>query len=359
MTLLFTVLFVHSTLFASTQTGTVEVIEIVKHKENPILIYVKNWSEEQIRLFEYEKDRANHDKDKEAKEIALAKISGMKAFQKNLNSKINKGLIEIRAWDGENGVPVVLFCQSNENTKAAYGVASRAKSGSLLSFTAEDSVQSVEVRAGREIKWRRGRTEDFFGNTKMEELPFPQDDVTWHWSIDGWEKEWTMFTEKLVEGLRDKSIKYMQVDSGYSNNFVFSLPKYWNVMELERVSKRPFDWEFRSLKEGFQWDTVIDNSINVSVSVEACDIDGRPTSCLEVDGDIEGVYSIKVSIYELKLSGEFGRRVVSDLVIGGMSGGHFGESWDKEILASIEFLDMNPRVTDYAVEIQEIQVKKH
>ena len=89
-TLLFTVLFVHSTLFASTQTGTVEVIEVVKHKENPILIYVKNWSEEQLRLFEYEKDRANHDKDKEAKEIALAKISGMKAFQKNLNSKINK-----------------------------------------------------------------------------------------------------------------------------------------------------------------------------------------------------------------------------------------------------------------------------
>ncbi len=98
-----------NTLLASSKTAVLEIVDIVHYSDDPLYKHFENWANKEILSFEFEKDWARENKNKENVTIASAKIKGMKQLLKEIRKSTKNDAVKIHCWDGLNSEYLTIY----------------------------------------------------------------------------------------------------------------------------------------------------------------------------------------------------------------------------------------------------------
>lgn len=316
-----------------------QVIEVVVHKEDPLVQMVLNWTETELHKHEMAVTSSLNVKDRATNK---SKVSGLKELRKVLSKELRLDLVEVRGWLGDGGTPVVLFCKAKETVAAA----KKLKAGDFATFYSNVEQKYVQNSCYIEQRWRR----------KNSKWTSTTGDKSHHWFYMG----------RLPEEFTAERPKYT-----YSHGLesVYFPQEYYLATEIKKVVNMPQGWSVDPpTSGGFPW-TVLHVDLNniasypewvnqycmkINAEIAGCS-DDRTISCIVLDGELDKVYSINVSIFELDSLGNMRKEITSKngYIIGGISGGLFGTHLNETINVSHEYHNADVGKT-YQVEINNI-----
>ena len=330
-----------NTLFASTKTAVLEIVDIVHYSDDPLYKHFENWANKEILTFEFEKDWARENKNKENEKIASAKIKGMKELLKQIRKSTKNDAVKIHCWDGLNSDYLTIYYRGAD----ARRISRLRKIGDLIKCTYETKSKRVSMRQAKKISWRR---------SKDGYAPHINDDIEWHWSIDGWGDKWVI--KGMLAGARTKSLLHGNPPEFESKPIYYSTPTIHEVTKYSKNASKPMGWNTRPASNTYPWSTQIHTGMgDINLEINDCTIDHRTTKCISINGDVNNLYSVKFHLYQIQDNGERGKRISpkDGIVIGGETGHKFGSDLHKPFKPSQELpIDID---SQYEVEIIEVE----
>lgn len=336
-----------NTLFASSKTAVLEIVDIVHYADDPLYKHFENWANKEVLTFEYEKDWARENKNKAMDATAAAKIQGMRQLLIEIRKSTKNDAIKIHCWDGLNNEYITIYCRD----KDARTISRTRKNGDLIRCTYETKSNRVSMRSAKKISWRRSSADG-----KRDYTPHIDDDIEWHWSIDGWGDKWVM--KGMHAGAeRHKSLLHGNPPEFQSKPTYYSTPTIHEITEFSKNASKPMGWNSRPASNIYPWSTQTHTGMgDIDLEINDCTIEHRPTKCIWINGDLTNVYSVKFHLYKIQENGERGKRITPKygMVIGGETGNKFGSGLHKPIEPSQEI----PIDIDIEYEVELIEVEK-
>jgi hypothetical protein len=337
-----------NTLLASSKTAVLEIVDIVHYSDDPLYKHFENWANKEILSFDFEKDWARENKNKENVTIASAKIKGMKQLLKEIRKSTKNDAVKIHCWDGLNSEYLTIYYRGAD----ARTISRLRKSGDLIRCAYETKSKHVSMRSAKKISWRRSSADG-----KKDYTPHIDDDIEWHWSIDGWGDKWVI-KGMLAGAERHKSLLHGNPPDFQSEPTYYSTPTIHEVTEYSKNTSKPMGWNTRPASNIYPWSTQTHIDMgDIDLEINDCTIEQRPTKCIWINGDLTNVYSVKFHLYKIQENGERGKRITpkDGIVIGGETGHKFGSGVHKPINSSQELpidIEIN---SEYEVEIIEVE----
>ncbi len=112
--------------------------------------------------------------------------------------------------------------------------------GDLIRFAYETKSKHVSMRSAKKISWRRSSADG-----KKDYTPHIDDDIEWHWSIDGWGDKWVIKGMLAGAELGINLLLHGNPPDFQSEPTYYSTPTIHEVTEYSKNASKPMGWNTR------------------------------------------------------------------------------------------------------------------